>query len=125
MELHLDWRQMDSAVMPGVRYELRPLRVWAFQELMAFWEQREGAKAAPEAPADLRFSEALALLAVARRVFPQHVQKLEGLVLLKEGQRIPAGVEQLCEEMPLVELAGEILNRLVQLSTLTPNGEKN
>ena len=123
MEVNLDWRRQESAQWPDVGYEIRPLRVWAFQELMAFWEGPEGA---PE-NSTLRISPARSfeLLQVARRIFPDHVRNLTGLTLLRDGEHAPATPEALCEEAPLLPLAGEIIARLVAISEIGAAAEKN
>jgi len=124
MELNLDWRRERSARLDAVSYEIRPLKVWAFQELMAFWESqpREG-----EGPARLRLTpvQSLGLVDLARRIFPDHVRNLSGISLRREGSSAPAGPLDLCEEAPLLELAGEVLGRLVAISELSPADEKN
>ena len=123
MEVNLDWRRQESAQWPEVGYEIRPLRVWAFQELMAFWEGPEGD---PETPT-LRISpmRSFELLHVAKRIFPDHVRNLTGLTLLRDGATVPATPEALCEEAPLLPLAGEIISRLVAISEIGAAAEKN
>jgi hypothetical protein len=125
MELNLDWRREDSARLAGVSYELRPLKVWAFQELMAFWDQQP--RESGEGPARVRISPAqsLKLVDLARRIFPDHVRNLSGITLQRDGVRGPAAPLDLCEESPLLELAGEVLGRLVAISELAPGDEKN
>ncbi|MDH4225124.1 MAG: hypothetical protein OEW12_05715 [Deltaproteobacteria bacterium] len=128
MELNLDWRHEESALWPGVTYQLRPLRVWAFQELMAFWESRPQPEArgdGPPAARRLGAADTLEFMAVAGKVLPPHVRQLQGLILIRDGEKHPATVESLCEETPLTDLAGEILSRLITLSEIRPEREKN
>ncbi len=123
MELNLDWRREISALWPEVSYELRPLRVWAFHELLAYW-QSCGAGGAVDPP-PLTPAQGLGLMAVARRILPEHVRALEGVVLVRSGERVPADLGALCDEAPLMPLAGEIVSRLVARSELPPAAEKN
>ena len=69
--------------------------------------------------------ESLKLMEVARRIFPDHVRGLEGIDLVRDGERHPASLDDLCEEAPLIELAGEILGRLVSISDFQGESEKN
>ncbi|MDH4120427.1 MAG: hypothetical protein OEV94_01805 [Deltaproteobacteria bacterium] len=121
MELNLDWQTHTSSLWPEVRYDIRPLRVWAFQELLRFWETHTAAH--PDQP--LTSAETMGLMAVARRVLPDHLQNLTGITLLQAGSRQPASIESLCEETALAELTGEIITRLVALSAVRPEQEKN
>jgi hypothetical protein len=125
MELNLDWRREQSARLSGVSYELRPLKVWAYQELMAFWEslpreagEGQGAARAPAA-------ESLKLMEVARRIFPEHVRALCGITVRRDGAAQQATLEDLCAESALIELAGEVLGRLVAISELGTDAAKN
>jgi len=148
MELNLDWRQRQSALWPEVSYELRPLRVWAFQELLAFWEgEGERSKALRggphraegesvgdgDAPADgpgaprATLAATARLMDVARRILPDHVRGLSGL-RVRAGSAAEAAVptlEALCEEAALLPLAAELVAALVELSTLDAGAEKN
>jgi hypothetical protein len=45
--------------------------------------------------------------------------------LVRDGARLPAAVEALCEEAALMPLAGEIVSRLVGLTEVPPAAEKN
>jgi len=119
MQIDLDWRRERSALWPEVSYEIRPLRVWAFQELMAYWERQAAPGTEGTGAAD-----GLALLAVARRIFPDHVRDVQGLTLTREGETAPATPEALCEEAPLAPLAGEIVARLVAASEIGDDAEK-
>lgn len=138
MHLNLDWRREASALWPGVSYELRPLRVWAFHELLAFWESRGAAPQGQEpggqgagggvshgAARPFSAAQALGLTAVAKRVLPEHVRALEGITVSQGGQCAPASLEALCEEAALLPLAGEIIARLVEITELSPAAEKN
>ena len=125
MILNLDWRRETSALGNEVQYEIRPLRVWAFQELMAFWEGRQRESREGQAVAQVTPAESLKLMEVARRIFPDHVRQLAGVTLIREGGHHPATLEDLCDESPLIELAGEILGKLVAISELKPESEKN
>ena len=125
MELNLDWRREESARMPGVSYEIRPLKVWAYQELMAFWEARPRETREGRAVAQVSPAESLKLIEVARRIFPEHVRNLSGIALRRDGVANAATLEDVCAEAPLIELAGELLGRLVAISDLTPGDEKN
>jgi hypothetical protein len=150
MELNLDWRRRQSALWPEVSYELRPLRVWAFQELLAFWEgealrggphRAEGGPHRAEgesvgdgdAPADgpgaprATLAATARLMDVARRILPDHVRGLSGL-RVRAGSAAEAAVptlEALCEEAALLPLAAELVAALVELSTLDAGAEKN
>lgn len=125
MELNLDWRREDSEVWPSVSYELRPLKVWAFQELLDYWERygKSGSDEATEPVA--RPSEGVKLMDVAVRIFPEHVRGVQGLTVNCEGQSGQATVEMLCEETQLLPLAGEIVSRLVAISEVGTQDEKN
>ena len=136
MELNLDWRQRQSALWPEVSYELRPLRVWAFQELLAFWEgegERTAGQAAEGVHGERAGAQAASLAAtarlmdVARRILPDHVRGLSGL-RVRAGSAAEAAVpplEALCEEAALLPLAAELVAALVELSTLDAGAEKN
>jgi hypothetical protein len=143
MELNLDWRRRQSALWPEVSYELRPLRVWAFQELLAFWEgealrggphRAEGESVGDgDAPADgpgaprATLAATARLMDVARRILPDHVRGLSGL-RVRAGSAAEAAVptlEALCEEAALLPLAAELVAALVELSTLDAGAEKN
>jgi hypothetical protein len=124
MELNLEWRRHASAVWPEVSYELRPLRVWAFHELLAYWQECGVDTRAP-GPVGLTPAQGLGLMTVARRIFPEHVRGLEGVVLVQGGERAPASLDALCEEAALLPLAGEMISRLVALSEIGPGAEKN
>ena len=124
MELDLDWRRESSAQWPDVSYELRPLKVWAFQELLAYWEG-DGAGPSGEAEGKATASASVRLMEVARRIFPEHVRGLSGLTIVQGGERKPAGVNTLCEETQTLPLAGEIISRLVAISEVGASAEKN
>jgi hypothetical protein len=124
MELNLDWRRHASALWPEVSYELRPLRVWAYHELLAFWQEC-GAGGAGSGAVKLTPAQGAGLMAVAKRILPEHVRELQGVVLVRDGARQPAAVEALCEEAALMPLAGEIVSRLVGLTEVPPAAEKN
>lgn len=125
MECNLDWRTENSALWPGVTYQIRPLKVWAFQELLAFWEAH-GAEPPPGGgKVTLPPSRGLQLMAVAKAIFAEHLRNLSGLTVVREGERAEAGPETLCEETPLMPLAGEIISRLIAISEVSPAAEKN
>jgi hypothetical protein len=135
MELNLDWRRRQSALWPEVSYEIRPLRVWAFQELATFWEA-QGAGRAAAAAADPggaggagssppSLSATARLMEVARRIFPEHVRGLSGLQVRGEGGSAALAVSDLCEETALLPLAAEIVAGLVAISALDGAAEKN
>jgi hypothetical protein len=141
MELNLDWQRRTSALWPEVSYELRPLRVWAFQELLACWEAQandvppaaqpapdgapgaRGAQPAPRPGASL--AATARLMEAARRIFPEHVRGLSGLRLRGEAGSAPAAPADLCEEAALLPLAAEIVAGLVEISALGEGAEKN
>ncbi len=124
MELNLDWRRETSALWPEVSYELRPLRVWAFHELLAYWQEC-GVDGRDGAPVRLTPAQGLGLMAVARRILPEHVRALEGVLLVQGGERAPASLDALCDEAALIPLAGEIVSRLVARSEIPLAAEKN
>lgn len=125
MELNLEWRGWSSESWPEVRCELRPLKVWAFQELLSAWEvEGKPLGEAETRPAATQIKGAR-LMAVARRILPDHVRALEGVTVRLDGQTAPASLEQLCEETALMALAGEILSRLVAISEITEAEQKN
>jgi hypothetical protein len=64
-------------------------------------------------------------MAVARRILPEHVRALEGVLLVQGGERAPASLDALCDEAALIPLAGEIVSRLVARSEIPPAAEKN
>jgi hypothetical protein len=173
MELNLDWQRRQSALWPEVSYELRPLRVWAFQELLAFWEAAPGgasgatrphppnapaphagqggvsaadadglnpsllsgegssgaSRAGEESRATVPGARSLAatagLMAVARRILPEHVRDLRGLTARTEAGSGPVAVADLCEEALLLPLAAELVARLIERSTLDGADAKN
>ncbi len=125
MELNLDWREQRSALGGEIGYEIRPLKVWAFQELMAFWEGRRQESQDGKSVVQVSPAESLKLMEIARRIFPSHVRNLSGVDVKAEGDLRPATLEDLCEESLLIELAGEILGRLVAISDLKADDEKN
>jgi hypothetical protein len=125
MELNLDWRREQSARFADVSYEVRPLKVWAYQELMAFWEDRPRETRDGRVVTQVSAAESLKLMDVARRIFPEHVRSLTGITVRRDGAGQPVTPEDVCNESPLIELAGEILARLVALSGLAPGDEKN
>jgi hypothetical protein len=125
MELNLDWRREQSARLADVSYEIRPLKVWAYQELMAFWEARPRETRDGRLVTQVSPAESLKLMDVARRIFPEHVRNLSGITLRRDGAGHPATLEDVCGESPLIELAGEVLGRLVAISNLSPGDEKN
>lgn len=98
--------------------------MWAFHELLAYW-QSCGVDARDGAVVRLTPAQGLGLMAVARRIFPEHVRALEGVVLVQGGERVPAPLEALCEEAALIPLAGEMISRLVARSEIPPAAEKN
>jgi hypothetical protein len=125
MELNLDWRREQSARLGAVSYEIRPLKVWAFQELMAFWESQPRETADGQSRVRISPAQSLHLVDLARRIFPDHVRNLSGIALRRDGASAPAAPLDLCDEAPLLELAGEVLGRLVAISELNPGDEKN
>ncbi len=109
-----------------MRYELRPLRVWAFEALMACWERPAGEAAGRDDPAAAAPARGARLMEAAGRVFPDHVRNVEGLSVRAEGQSLPATLEQICGETAFLPLlAGEMLSRLLSISDLTEEEEKN
>lgn len=136
MELNLDWQRCTSAVWPEVGYELRPLRVWAFQELLAFWEAQAPPPSAEATPTDAApdaarprpgaptLAATARLMDVARRIFPEHVRGLSGLQVRGEAGTALVAVADLCEETALLPLAAEIVARLIGISTLDEGAEK-
>jgi len=137
MELNLDWRRRQSALWPEVSYEIRPLRVWAFQELVTFWEGEAAGRAAAPGPGTGDAAQADAarppvsmlatarLMEVARRILPEHVRGLAGLQVRAEAGCAVVAVSDLCEETALLPLAAEIVAGLVSISALEPAAEKN
>ncbi len=125
MELDLDWRRENSAVWPEVSFEIRPLKVWAFQELLAHWECQSEEQ--PGEPGAMRVSasQGVKLMEVARRIFPDHVRGLDGMTAVRDGRDCEVTVDMLCEETQMLPLAGEIVSRLVAISEIGSSGEKN
>lgn len=109
MDINLEWREQKSELWEGVTYEIRPLRVWAFQEIMTFWENNGGKAGASPA-------KSLNLMPVAQRIFKDHVRELKGVRVNIEGESTAATPDDLCRETPLVGLAGEIIVYLVTIS---------
>lgn len=125
MEIDLDWRAWNSDTWPEVVCELRPLKVWAFQELLEAWEgQRQTLEKEGEPPLPSSATNT-SLMAVARRILPEHARNLRGVTVRLDGQSQPATLEQLCEETALMPVAGEILFRLVSISEVTEAEQKN
>lgn len=125
MELNLDWRGYSSEIWDDVSYEIRPLKVWAFQELLSFWETSGRQAEGEEAVIRVSPSDSAGLMAVAKRIFPDHVRKLSGLTVVEEGRKRKATLESLCEETAMMQLAGEIVSRLIAISEISGNDEKN
>ena len=125
MELNLEWRAWRSDTWPEVACELRPLKVWAFQEVLEAWEgQRQPSEPEGEKPLPAPV-KGPPLMAVARRILPEHARNLQGITVRLDGQSRPATLEQLCEETALMPVAGEILSRLVTISEITEAEQKN
>lgn len=125
MELNLEWRTWRSDTWPEVACELRPLKVWAFQEVLEAWEgQRQPSEPEGENPLPAPV-KGTPLMAVARRILPEHARNLQGVTVRLDGQSRPATLEQLCEETALMPVAGEILSRLVAISEITEAEQKN
>jgi hypothetical protein len=133
MEFNLDWQPHTSALWPEVTYELRPLKVWAFQALLDCWDGAQGwggaggaggAGPVERAPRPAAAGSAR-LMEAAERVFPEHVRNLAGLTVRAEGRVEPAGLEHLSRETLLLPLAGEIIARLLSLSEVGEAAEKN
>ncbi|MDH5751331.1 MAG: hypothetical protein OEZ59_02800 [Deltaproteobacteria bacterium] len=116
MELNLDWRKEQSGLWKDVSYELRPLRVWAFQALLDLWSSKN----TPQ-PED---RPGASLTALATRIFPEHVRNLEGLVITRDQSTGPATPADLAEEAVLLPLASEIISRLVSISEVEETAEK-
>lgn len=125
MDINLDWRREASALWPEVSYEIRPLKVWAFQELLGFWEQHGRPEVEDDATPRTGAAEGVLLVDVAKRIFPEHVRALQGVSLVQEGQSRPVPVEALCEETSLLKLAAEIVSRLIAISEISRDEEKN
>ena len=109
MKLDLDWKMVRSELWPEIQYEIRPLRVWAFQELVSCWETRENRK-------DLSPTIGAELMATLKKIFPEHLRNISGLTLVQDGKSREATPESICEETALMPLAGEIFSRLIALS---------
>lgn len=125
MELNLEWRAWQSDTWPEVACELRPLKVWAFQEVLEAWEgQRQPSATEGEKPLPAPI-KGTPLMTVARRILPEHARNLQGVTVRLDGQSRPATLEQLCEETALMPVAGEILSRLVAISEITEAEQKN
>ena len=136
MELNLDWRREASALWPEVTFEIRPLKVWAFQELLAHWEaggagvnqaidpggdeKPEKNQAVPSAA-----GAGVGLIEVAKHIFPEHVRELRGITLTRNGATANASLEALCEETALLKLALEIVSKLMAISEIASGEEKN
>jgi len=125
MELNLDWQARASEVWPDVCYEIRPLRVWAFQELMAFWEAQTPLSGDGEDKTRISPVQSAELMALARKIFPEHLREITGLFLRREQGTEAATAMDICEETPLLPLAGEIMARLIAISEIRGTEEKN
>ncbi len=125
MEFNLEWRHRTSSVWPDVGYEIRPLKVWAFQELLAYWEENGSpAGEASQGHGGIAVKNTR-LMEIAKRVFPDHVRNLEGISLRENGKSEPATVERLCEETLFMPLAGELISSLIAISETGEEEEKN
>lgn len=124
MDFNLDWQGRTSRHWPEISYEIRPLRVWAFLELMAFWEAR-GEQAQPADTARLSAADSLRLMQVAERILPEHVRHLRGVRAQRDGQAQALEPQDLCTEGLFLPLVGEMIAELVALSEVDAAAEKN
>jgi len=124
MECLLDWQSRQSSLWPDVSYEIRPLKVWAFLDLMTCWG--EGAPERPEGGTSpgQQALKSQALLDVAKRVIPEHVRNLKGLYVQRDGQVRDGTVEEVCEEALLMPLAVEMISGLIEISEVGKEDEK-
>ena len=125
MEFNLDWQPQTSALWPEVSYELRPLKVWAFQALLDCWDSGADSGAGEVPAPRAAVAGSARLMEVAGRVFPEHVRNLAGLTVRVEGRVEGANLEHLSRETLLLPLAGEIIARLLSLSEVGGAAEKN
>lgn len=125
MEINLEWQQFTSSLYPEVSYEIRPLKAWAFQELLSHWEIHGPAESSGLNPGGLKPSESMKILQAVQPIFSEHVRGLQGVKISDGGKDREAEVENLCEETPLLRLAGEVLGHLISISSLSSVEEKN
>lgn len=125
MEFDLDWRRETSATWPDVSYEIRPLKVWAFHQLLDFWGQSERSDSDALTTGKINPSDGVRLIEIAARIFPDHVRALEGIRVKRDDQVGAPSIEMLCEETQFLPLAGEIVSRLVAVSEIGSQDEKN
>ncbi len=124
MDFNLDWQSRSSRHWPEVSYEIRPLRVWAFLELMSFWEAR-GETPQATGTARLSAADSLRLMQVAETILPEHVRHLRGARVQREGQTQDLQPQELCTEGLFLPLVGEMVADLVALSEMDAGAEKN
>ena len=126
MKLDLEWRRIGSDLHPGVSYEVRPLMVWAYLDLLAAWEV--GSPARPgEVTEESPPSPALSsqIWRVLERVFPEHLRALEGLVFSSPEGETPPSPADIAREAVMIPLAGEILGHLMRISQVGEAEAKN
>lgn len=111
MYLNLSWREFSPA--DGVIVEIRPLKIWAFQELA----QVAGQKAMEDGKVKMEGGAVWELLAAARKVFPEHVRNVKGLTI-EDGESRPATVEDLSDETALaMSIGASIVAELLSISS--------
>ena len=122
MNLDLDWRVHISLAVPDVVCKIRPLKLWAFQELMAFWQTLPETK---DGKPKFSTDASIELVKVAKRVFPEHVKDLQNITLRVDGEQRMATIDDLCDETAFMSLTVEVIGALVSISEMGAEDEKN
>lgn len=122
MNLDLDWRVHVSESMQDVTCKIRPLKLWAFQAVMAFWQ---GLPTNEEGQPRLNTAASIGLIQVAEKVFPEHVKELQNITVQVEGKQRMATIDDLCKETAFMGLSVEIIGALITISEVGAEEEKN
>lgn len=129
MELR-GWEKVTSEVNPEISYELRPMNIGEYLTVLQTGEE-SGLIAKGDADPDKKktakesFENAQALSEMAQKVFPGCIRNLTGITIMEKGAKRDVTLEEALIDMAFLPLMGEMLNNLVQASTLSQNDEKN
>ena len=119
MEISLGWRRVDLKDLPDISVELRPLKVWAFQKLIASQAGNSDGKSQEAL-------DGLTMLEVAKEIFPEHVRAVKGIVVSRDdGESSDVTLEDLTTETQLITVSAAILSQLFEISQLTEMEQKN
>lgn len=129
MLLDLDYRQEEIDGLPGVRVEMRPPSMEAFQRLLRLlgpYVQGAGDEegAVPEDQA-LKLVASEELRETAEAVLPAHIGQITGLSIRENGQTRPATVEDIVAHGAMARIALMLLMRLIALGRLSEEDQGN